>query len=192
MPHFAMAAKIFDQGADDRAVDLAHLADGVPEAEHVAVDAVAQPTSFSNQFDSLGMAKTRSSWIQSGAIQDSRHSPWRLCWASFWASRRSDFRRMWLVSDGLITDGQPFHRQAQRHVILARRLAGIAKFVGGHVDAVIPAGHTGPMPGRCAARSTSAGTFRSIFSYSRTSGNQNADLEETQMAVDAHAVLIKL
>jgi hypothetical protein len=53
------------------------------------------------------MARTRSSWIRSGAIHDSRQRPLRLCWASFWASKRSVFRRMWLVSDGLITDGRP-------------------------------------------------------------------------------------
>jgi len=81
-------------------------------------------------------------------------------------------------------------RQAQRHVVLARGFAGIAQVAGRDLKALVMQDTQDPRVGRAELvplrrdRLLPLSVFPSV-------GNQDADLEGTRMAVDAHAVLME-
>src|SRR5271157_4524899 len=189
-PHRAIPAKVFDQGADDRAVDFAHLADGVPETEHVAIDAVAQPGSFPNQLVPLDG--------QDPQLLDRIRGHPRLTPKTV----ETVLGQLWGVEAiGLSPDVAGIGRidhgrtappcQAQRHVILARGFAGVAKLAGDDVDAMFPQNTQDPRAGRVQLVPERRDLLLKPAVFP-TVGNQNADLEKTRMAVDAHAVRIEL
>ena len=93
---------------------------------------------------------------------------------------------------GRIDDGRAAPpRQAQRHVVLACGLAGITKFAGGNVDPMFPQ----DAQDRCLGRAQLAPERRHLpldLELFPTVGNQDADLEESRVAVDTNAILVEL
>src|SRR5207253_3110128 len=80
--------------------------------------------------------------------------------------------------------------QAERHVVLACGLAGMAKFAGDDVDAMLPQSAQDPNPS-CAQFAPERPSPKLDLSELPTVGDQEANLEELGVAVDAHAVRIE-
>ena len=81
--------------------------------------------------------------------------------------------------------------KAERHVVLARRLAGVTKFAVGRFDAMVSQSLHDPGVRRAQFVPACGDLPFDLFQLP-TTGDQQTDLEESRVAVDAHAVLIEL
>jgi hypothetical protein len=133
--NFAGTAEILDQGTDDGTTHFAHLADGMAEAKHVAVDPVAQTTPLSNQ---LGALNRQHAQFLDWTGGDPRFTPKPVKTVLGQLSGIKAIRLSpYVAGVGRIDYGYAsFPSQAKWHVVLTCGLASVTKIAKRNLDAV--------------------------------------------------------